>query len=78
MSFRRRITLVSAAAVAIAVVLASLLVYVLTSEQLHNQVDKQLANRAVFLRFVPRTSGGTPPSAAQPAQRPERLGAQGR
>jgi len=41
-SFRRRITLVSAAAVAIAVVLASLLVYILTSNQLHSQVDNQL------------------------------------
>jgi two-component system sensor histidine kinase MprB len=46
MSFRRRITLVSAAAVAIAVVLASLLVYVLTADQLHSQVDNQLRNRA--------------------------------
>ncbi len=45
MSFRRRITLVSAAAVAIAVVLASLLTYVLTSDQLHSQVDTQLRNR---------------------------------
>jgi len=46
MSFRRRITLVSAAAVAIAVVLASLLVYVLTANQLRSQVDNQLRNRA--------------------------------
>ena len=46
MSFQRRITLASAAAVAIAVVLAALLVYVLTSNQLHKQVDKQLGNRA--------------------------------
>ena len=46
MSFRRRITLASAAAVAIAVVLASLLIYVLTSHQLHGQVDTQLRNRA--------------------------------
>jgi hypothetical protein len=45
-SFRRRITLVSAAAVAIAVILASLLVYVLTSNQLHSQVDQQLQNRS--------------------------------
>jgi two-component system, OmpR family, sensor histidine kinase MprB len=45
-TFRRRITLVSAAAVAIAVVLASLLVYVLTANQLHSQVDNQLRNRA--------------------------------
>jgi two-component system sensor histidine kinase MprB len=46
MTFRRRITLVSAAAVAIAVVLASLLTYVLTSHQLRSQVDNQLRNRA--------------------------------
>ncbi len=46
MSFRRRITLVSAAAVAVAVVLASLLVYVLTANQLHSQVDNQLRDHA--------------------------------
>jgi len=51
-SFRRRITLVSAAAVAIAVVLASLLTYLLTSHELHGQVDSQLTNRADSLRFV--------------------------
>ncbi len=45
MSFRRRITLVSAAAVAIAVVLASVLIYLLTSDQLHSQIDSQLRNR---------------------------------
>ncbi|HTU80399.1 MAG TPA: HAMP domain-containing sensor histidine kinase [Solirubrobacteraceae bacterium] len=46
MSLRRRIAIVSAAAVAIAVVLASVLIYVLTSDQLHNQVDAQLRVRA--------------------------------
>ncbi len=46
MSFRRRIALASAAAVTVAVVLASLLTYILTSNQLHSQVDEQLANRA--------------------------------
>jgi two-component system sensor histidine kinase MprB len=45
MTFRRRITIVSAAAVAIAVVLASILTYLLTSHQLHSQVDAQLRNR---------------------------------
>jgi two-component system sensor histidine kinase MprB len=45
MSFRRRITIVSAAAVAVAVVLASLLTYILTSNQLHSQIDTQLRNR---------------------------------
>jgi two-component system sensor histidine kinase MprB len=46
MSFRRRITIVSAAAVAIAVVLASLLVYIFTANQLHSQVDNQLRSQA--------------------------------
>jgi two-component system, OmpR family, sensor histidine kinase MprB len=52
MSFRRRITLVSAAAVAIAVVLASMLTYLLTSHQLRGQVDTQLSSRADSLRLV--------------------------
>ncbi len=56
MSFRRRITLVSAAAVAIAVVLASLLTYLLASHQLHSQVDAQLRDRGRestrLLRFL--------------------------
>jgi two-component system, OmpR family, sensor histidine kinase MprB len=51
-TFRRRITLASAAAVAIAVVLASGLVYVLTSNQLHGQVDTQLRNRVDNLRLI--------------------------
>ncbi len=55
MSFRRRITLASAAAVAIAVVLASLLTYLLTSHQLRGQVDAQLRSRADSLRFVARS-----------------------
>ncbi len=52
MSFRRRITLVSAAAVAIAVVLASVLTYLLASHQLRSQVDEQLRNRSGGLRFI--------------------------
>ncbi len=55
MSFRRRITLASSAAVAIAVVLASGLVYVLTSNELHGQVDTQLRNRVDNLRLVEHT-----------------------
>lgn len=46
MSFRRRITLVSAAAVAIAVVLASALTYLLAARELYGQVDSQLRDRA--------------------------------
>ena len=45
MSLRRRITFASAAAVAVAVLLASVLVYVLTSNELHGQVDAQLRSR---------------------------------
>jgi two-component system, OmpR family, sensor histidine kinase MprB len=47
MSFRRRITIVSAAAVAIAVLLGSILTYALTSNQLHGQIDTQLRNRGL-------------------------------
>ncbi len=54
MSFKRRITLASSAAVAIAVVLASVLVYVLTSNELHGQVDAQLSNRSDNLRLIER------------------------
>ncbi len=54
MSFRRRITLASSAAVAIAVVLASVLVYVLTSNELHGQVDAQLLHRVDNLRLIER------------------------
>ena len=65
MTFRRRITLVSAAAVAVAVVLASLLTYVLTSHQLHNQLDAQLRNRgreaASLQRFLARGGAQTNP-----------------
>jgi len=66
MSFRRRITLSSAAAVAVAIVLASLLTYVLTSDQLHRQVDTQLHNRAReasrLVKFL-----GSPAAAARGA-----------
>ena len=71
MSFRRRITLVSAAAVAIAVVLASALTYVLTSNQLHRQIDSQLRNRgrgvSALARLLDQTSKGksAKPGAAQ-------------
>jgi two-component system sensor histidine kinase MprB len=62
-SFRRRITIASAAAVAIAVVLASILTYVLTSDQLHQQVDTQLEHRglektAIQRRLDARGEGG--------------------
>jgi len=55
-SFRRRITLAAAAAVAVAVMLASLLTYLLASHQLHKQVDEQLRSRSIGLRIIARTS----------------------
>ena len=54
MSFRRRITFASAAAVAVAVLLASVLVYVLTCGQLHGQMDTQLRARSDNLRLIER------------------------
>ena len=62
MSLRRRITLVSAAAVAIAVVLASALTYVLTSNQLHRQVDAQLRRREQAAQRLLRLTGGRTPT----------------
>ena len=62
MSLRRRITLVSAAAVAIAVVLASVLIYALTSNQLHRQVDAQLNRRGQAAGRLLTLLGGRTPS----------------
>ena len=56
MTFRRRITLASAAAVAVAIVLASILIYILTSQQLHHQVDQQLRGRGRTVVFALRRS----------------------
>ena len=56
MTFRRRIMLASAVAVAIAVVLGSVLTYVLTANELHGQVDAQLLHRVDNLRLSERHS----------------------
>lgn len=58
MSFQRRITLVSAAAVAIAVVLASALTYLLVSHQLRGQIDSQLRTRSAGLRLIASSTTG--------------------
>jgi len=90
MSFRRRITLVSAAAVAIAVVLASLLTYLLASNQLHSQVDAQLRDRGRestrLLRFLndptrqtqPTPNGGPPFGLALSSTANARTGSTGK
>jgi two-component system sensor histidine kinase MprB len=53
MSFRARLTLVAATAVALAVILSSAVVYVVVREQLRNQVDNALEARAVQIQEVP-------------------------
>jgi two-component system sensor histidine kinase MprB len=58
MSFQRRITLVSAAAVAVAVVLASALTYLLVSHQLRGQIDSQLRTRSAGLRLIASNAPG--------------------
>ncbi len=52
MSFRRRITVLAAAAVAVAVLLASALTYVLVGDELRGQVDTQLRDRARGIHFI--------------------------
>ena len=53
MSFRTRLTLVAAAAVALAVVIASLVVYVVVRNQLRGQVDDALQSRAAAIAPTP-------------------------
>jgi two-component system, OmpR family, sensor histidine kinase MprB len=69
MSFRRRITLVSATAVAVAVLLASVLTYLLTSHQLRGQVDSQLRERALTLRYVSDPAFGGRPTFGNLSER---------
>ncbi|HEY5198196.1 MAG TPA: HAMP domain-containing sensor histidine kinase [Solirubrobacteraceae bacterium] len=64
MSFRRRITIASAGAVAIAVAIASLLTYVLVRDSLRGQVDTSLRQRAaVYINHVTN-----PPPKLSPAR----------
>jgi two-component system sensor histidine kinase MprB len=53
MSFRARLTLVAATAVAVAVVLSSAVVYVVVREQLRSQVDSALEDRAAQIQQIP-------------------------
>ena len=59
MTFRARLTLAAAAAVALAVVLASAVLYVVVREELLRQVDNSLKDRAVEVSRTPlRPDGG--------------------
>jgi two-component system sensor histidine kinase MprB len=75
MSFRRRVVLLAAGAVAAAVLIASAVVYVVTSNELHGQLDDSLrakvtpgAAQAVQLRSVSvsRRAGGAPGGKGSP------------
>jgi two-component system, OmpR family, sensor histidine kinase MprB len=57
MSFRARLTLVAAAAVALAVVLSSAVVYVVVRNELRAQVDDSLRDRAVEVSRAPVPRG---------------------
>jgi two-component system sensor histidine kinase MprB len=63
-SFRRRVAILAAAAVAVAVVLASALTYLLVAHQLRGQVDEQLHTRASDAAFIFKHLGSG--SAAPP------------
>jgi two-component system sensor histidine kinase MprB len=65
-SFRRRIALLAAAAVAVAVVLASALSYLLVAHQLRGQIDAQLRGRARNVPFLLKreAAAGLAPSLA--------------
>jgi two-component system, OmpR family, sensor histidine kinase MprB len=53
MSFRVRLTLVAAAAVALAVVLSSVVVYAVVRDQLRDEVDRALEGRAIQIQRPP-------------------------
>jgi two-component system sensor histidine kinase MprB len=59
MSFRARLTMASAVAVAATIILGSFLVYFLVSDRLHSQIDDTLRNRAAQITgSEPETRGG--------------------
>ncbi len=76
MTFRHRITLVATAAVAIAVLIASALTYVLVSDQLHRQVDNSLRDTALGVQrgvAALRRGGGTISLVLPPGVAPGQL-----
>ena len=65
MSFRRRIALISAAAVAVAIVLASAIVYLVVRDGMRDQVDsglRELAQGATVTPLAPPPPGGQAPA----------------
>jgi two-component system, OmpR family, sensor histidine kinase MprB len=58
MTFRRRIVLLSAAAVAVAIALAAVVTYVVVGRELHGAVDGKLRASQAKVLFVTRAEGG--------------------
>jgi len=79
MSFRARLTLVAAAAVALAVVAASVLVYVVVRNQLYGSVDDALQNNMERITHGPSFEvGGGPPQPGVFGGYPQIVGSDGR
>src|SRR4051794_12856195 len=83
MSLRRRVTLVAAAAVTVAMLLASVVGYFVMSAELHGEVDDSLSARAeqisTFQQRIDRIRGAPPPGAPgqielPPPDAPAKLG----
>jgi two-component system sensor histidine kinase MprB len=76
MSLRRRLALLSAAAVALTVILASAIVYVLVRDGLRDQVDDELRRQADrgAMRLDGDSQRGIPPGPAGPPGAPPALG----
>jgi two-component system, OmpR family, sensor histidine kinase MprB len=78
MSFRARLTLVAAAAVAFAVVAASVLVYVVVRNQLYGSVDDALRNNMERITHGPAFEiGGGPPQPGIVGGYPQIVGSDG-
>jgi two-component system, OmpR family, sensor histidine kinase MprB len=82
MSLRRRLSLVAAAAVAIAIVFAAVVCYLVVRGELRGQVDDALRAQAVAIEHgdfhaLAQQLPGIPPSAGGPAQYVQIVGADG-
>lgn len=69
MTFRRRVVLAAAAAVAVAVALASVGVWFFVRDQLRDDVDEQLRERAALIARLPISAGVVPEPVLRPGQR---------
>ncbi len=70
MTFRRRLTVASAAAVALAIAISSVVFFAVVRSQLRDQVDRSLRERALALtgQMPPNGVGDIPPLIGSPSQ----------